>query len=67
MEALFESVSGMVFRAKFTKGGQIWRPILRDVFERKLLVMVWEEKKSTARCLEKTVTEDFLWRLCSSA
>jgi hypothetical protein len=49
MQALFESVSGRVFVAKFTKGGHIWRSILREVCERKLLVTVWAEKKSIAR------------------
>jgi hypothetical protein len=67
LQALFESVSGRVFGSKFTKGGHIWRPILRKVCERKLLVMVWVEKKSIARWLEKAVMEEFLCRFCSRA
>ena len=45
MEALFESVSGRVFGSIFTNKGHIWRPILRKVWERKMLRMVWKEKK----------------------
>ena len=67
MQALYESVSGRVFGAKFTKGGHIWRPILRKVCEQNLLVMDWAEKNSTAWWHENVAMEEFLWRLCSRA
>ena len=37
-------ISARVFRAKLTMGGHIWRPILRKVCERTLLLMVWVKK-----------------------
>ena len=49
----------------FTKGGHIWRPIMRKVCERNLVPMVWIQKNSTARWLEKVVMKEFLcgiWR-----
>ena len=59
MEALFECVSGRVFGAKFTKGGNIWRTILRKLCERKLLVMVWEEKSTLQGGLKRQLWRSF--------
>ena len=47
-------------------GGHIWRPILRKVCERNLLLMVWVQKNSTARWLEKVAMKEFLCGLTTA-
>ena len=64
MRSLARGLQGGFLARGFTKGGHIWRPILRKVCERTLLLMVWLRKNSTARWLEKLVMKEFLCGLC---
>ena len=64
MRSLARGRQGGLSGQGFTKGGHIWRPILRKLCERTLLLMVWVQKKSSGRWLEKVVTKEFscgLW------